>query len=85
MCQSKFANALNALSPTVTLFQLSSGNSWEVVMEGYVILSSPWSRIYFISFYLVTMVVMTIVVAFVLEAFLFRIQYKSKLGSIERE
>lgn len=41
----------------VTLFQLMSGNSWEVTMEGYVILSSPWSRIYFIFFYLVTMVV----------------------------
>ena len=47
----------NVMISYVTLFQLMSGNSWEVTMEGYVILSSPWSRIYFISFYLVTMVV----------------------------
>ena len=45
-------------------------------MEGHVMVTSRYSRIYFISFYLVTMILLTIIVAFILDAFLFRIQYK---------
>lgn len=52
-------------------------------MDGFAIMSSEISRIYFMTFYIMTMVVITIVVAFVLDAFLFRIQYKRKMGDID--
>lgn len=54
-------------------------------MDGYALVSSEASRVYFMSFYIVTMIVITIVVAFVLDAFLFRIQYKRKMGDIDSE
>ncbi|KAK3752731.1 hypothetical protein QZH41_018699, partial [Actinostola sp. cb2023] len=61
---------------TVTLFELTVVNNWFIIMEGVVQLTSDWSRVYFMLFYVITMVVMTIVVAFILEAFLFRIHYR---------
>jgi len=78
-------NFENVLISYVTLFQLMVANDWQVIMEGFVILYSPWCRAYFMLYYLVTMIMITIVIAFVLEAFLFRIQYKTKLGSIEQD
>jgi len=67
----------------VTLFELTVVNNWFIIMEGFAHTTTPWSRIYFMSFYLFTMVVMTIVVAFILEAFLFRIQYKKTMNKEE--
>ena len=52
-------------------------------MDGYAFVTGDWSRIFFMSFYIMTMIVITIVVAFILEAFLFRIQYKNKMGDID--
>lgn len=46
-----------------------------MVMSGYVAVTSEWSRLYFMIFYLVMMVVMSVVVAFILEAFTFRMEY----------
>ena len=60
----------------VTLFELTVVNNWFIIMEGHAAVTSDWSRIFFMTFYVVTMIVMTIIVAFILEAFLFRIQYK---------
>ena len=60
-------------------------NNWFILMDGYAFMSNESSRLYFMSFYIVTMVVITIVVAFVLDAFLFRIQYKRKMGDIDRK
>ena len=37
-----------------------------------------WTRLYFLSFNLISLVVSTIIVAFMLEAFLFKIEYKNK-------
>nr|CAD7197326.1 unnamed protein product [Timema douglasi] len=51
----------------------------------YAVMVSPWSRGYFMLFYLFTMVVLTIVVASVLEAFRFRIQYKRQTTKREEE
>ncbi|EDO47517.1 predicted protein [Nematostella vectensis] len=69
----------------VTLFELTVVNNWFIIMEGVVNVTSDWSRIYFMSFFIITMVVMTIVVAFVLEAFLFRIQYRKRTTNEEVE
>lgn len=74
----------NLMVSYVTLFQLMVANNWHIIMGGYALVSSEWSRLYFMVFYIITMVVITIVVAFVLEAFLFRIQYKKKMGDIDR-
>ena len=52
-------------------------------MEGYATVSTNWSRLYFMTFYIMTLVVVTIVVALVLETFLFRIQYRHKMGDID--
>lgn len=60
-------------------------NNWFILMEGYAHVTTEGSRLYFMSFYIMTMIFITIVVAFILEAFLFRIQYRLKMGDIDRE
>lgn len=70
---------------TVTLFVLMVVNNWFILMDGYAFMTSEGSRLYFMSFYIITMIFITIVVAFILEAFLFRIQYRLKMGDIDRE
>ncbi|GFU29882.1 two pore calcium channel protein 1 [Nephila pilipes] len=69
----------------ITLFELMVVNNWFIIMNGYASVATEWSRLYFMSFYIVTMVVINIVVAFVLEAFLFRIQYKRVMGDMDKE
>ncbi|XP_026679156.1 two pore calcium channel protein 1-like, partial [Diaphorina citri] len=69
----------------VTLFELTVVNNWFIVMNGYAAVVTPFSRVYFILFYLLTMVVLTIVVASVLEAFRFRIQYKRQTTKRDEE
>nr|CAD7396974.1 unnamed protein product [Timema cristinae] len=69
----------------VTLFELTIVNNWFILMNSYAVMVSPWSRGYFMLFYLFTMVVLTIVVASVLEAFRFRIQYKRQTTKREEE
>ncbi|KAI0215901.1 hypothetical protein LSAT2_032036 [Lamellibrachia satsuma] len=75
----------NILISGVTLFELTVVNNWYIIMEGYACVSSPWSRLYFMIFYILTMIVMTVVVAFILEAFLFRIQYRDKMHGLDME
>ena len=72
-------NFNNMPAAGVTLFELTVVNNWYITMEGHAAVTSDWSRIFFMTFYVVTMIVMTIIVAFILEAFLFRIQYKEFL------
>ncbi|KAL1454257.1 hypothetical protein WDU94_010530, partial [Cyamophila willieti] len=69
----------------VTLFELTVVNNWFIVMNGYAAVVTPFTRVYFILFYLLTMVVLTIVVASVLEAFRFRIQYKRQTSKRDEE
>jgi len=40
----------------VTLFELTVVNNWFIIMEGYASAASGWSRIYFMTFYILTMV-----------------------------
>ncbi|KAF1317836.1 Two pore calcium channel protein 1, partial [Globisporangium splendens] len=57
-------------SSLVTLFELLIVNNWYVTMEGAEVVTSKWSRIYFISFYIIGVVmVLSLVVAFVVEAY----------------
>lgn len=60
-------------------------NNWFILMEGFAYVTTEGSRLYFMSFYIMTMIFITIVVAFILEAFLFRIQYRVKMGDIDSE
>ncbi|CAB3981741.1 two pore calcium channel 1 isoform X2 [Paramuricea clavata] len=62
----------------VTLFELTVVNNWHVIMEGFAIATTEWSRIFFMVFYVVILVVMTIVVAFILDAFVFCIEFRKK-------
>ncbi|XP_054718016.1 two pore channel protein 1-like [Uloborus diversus] len=73
------------ITSQITLFELMVVNNWFIIMNGYACVATEWSRIYFMSFYVVTMVVINIVVAFVLEAFLFRIQYKRISGDMDKD
>ncbi|PNF19757.1 Two pore calcium channel protein 1 [Cryptotermes secundus] len=75
----------NLLTGTITLFELTVVNNWFILMNSYALVVSPWSRAYFMLFYLFTMIVLTIVVASVLEAFRFRIQYKRQTSKREEE
>lgn len=57
-------------SGMVTLFNLLVMGNWQAWMQSYKELTSAWSYIYFVSFYLVTiLLLLNLVVAFVLEAF----------------
>jgi len=70
----------NVFSSFVTLFELTVVNNWYVIMEGHRIASgSRLSRLYFITFYLVTMCLLTVVIAFILDTFLFRMRYKREM------
>ncbi|GJQ79890.1 hypothetical protein Trydic_g18337 [Trypoxylus dichotomus] len=73
------------LTSGVTLFELTVVNNWFIIMDAFASVAGPWSRIFFMSFYLFTMVVLTIVVASVLEAFRFRIQYKKQTSKRDEE
>lgn len=78
-------NSLIRLILTVTLFVLMVVNNWFILMDGYAFVTNEATRLYFMSFYIMTMIFITIVVAFILEAFLFRIQYRLKMGDIDSE
>lgn len=78
-------NFHNLANSYVTLFALMAVNNWFIIMDGYAAVTSEFSRLFFMSFYLITMLVLQIVVAFVLEAFIFRIQYKMKIGKGGKE
>ncbi|XP_045469112.1 two pore channel protein 1-like [Harmonia axyridis] len=78
-------NFSDLLSSAVTLFELTVVNNWFIVMDAYASVTNPYSRLFFMLFYLFTMVVLTIVVASVLEAFRFRIQYKKQTTKRDEE
>lgn len=79
-------NFSDLLMSGVTLFELTVVNNWFIIMDAYAIVSdNPYSRLFFMVFYLFTMVVLTIVVASVLEAFRFRIQYKQQTSKKDEE
>ena len=69
----------NVISSYVTLFELTVINNWYVIMEGYALTTTQWSRIYFMCFYLTIMMLLSIVVASVLDGFMFRISYKEQM------
>ncbi|KAG6622765.1 two pore calcium channel protein 1-like [Phytophthora cinnamomi] len=66
-----YSNNFNDFASTLTtLFELLIVNNWFVTMEGAVAVTTKWSRIYFVSFYVVGVVmVLSLVVAFVVEAY----------------
>ncbi|ETI53565.1 hypothetical protein F443_03480 [Phytophthora nicotianae P1569] len=66
-----YSNNFNDFASSLTtLFELLIVNNWFVTMEGAVAVTTKWSRIYFISFYVVGVVmVLSLVVAFVVEAY----------------
>ena len=72
-------------SSFVTLFELTVVNNWYVIMEGHVKVTSRYSRIYFIIFYLSTMILLNIIVAFILDTFLFRMKYKRTIDKNAEE
>ena len=45
-------NFENVISSFVTLFELTVVNNWYILMEGYAVTVTQWSRIYFMCFYL---------------------------------
>ncbi|KAH9107046.1 hypothetical protein AeMF1_017504 [Aphanomyces euteiches] len=65
------ANNFNDLSSgMVTLFELLVVNNWFVIVEGHVLVTSLWARLFFVAFWL-TGVIMTLnlIVASILDAF----------------
>ncbi|KAL4147055.1 hypothetical protein PRNP1_010811 [Phytophthora ramorum] len=66
-----YSNNFNDFASSLTsLFELLIVNNWFVTMEGAVTVTTKWSRIYFVSFYVVGVVmVLSLVVAFVVEAY----------------
>ncbi|TMW62135.1 hypothetical protein Poli38472_009628 [Pythium oligandrum] len=57
-------------SALTTLFELLIVNNWFVTMDGTVAVTSAWSRLYFISFYVIGVVmVLNLAIAFIVEAF----------------
>lgn len=61
----------NVFSSFVVLFELMVVNNWYVTADAACTVTSDWSRIYFISFYLTCVVVIiNLIVAFSIEAFI---------------
>jgi len=57
-------------SGVVTLFELAVVNNWNVIAYMHIQVTSPWSSVYFISFFLVSvMVALNLVVAFIIDMF----------------
>ena len=64
-------NFNHIMSSFIVLFELLVVNQWHIITEGYVLVSSKWARIYFISFHVVcVLLLLNILTAFVLEAFI---------------
>ena len=66
------ANNFNDLaSGVVTCFELLLVNNWFVLCEGFVAVSSPWARLFFVAVYLCgPLLLLNVAVAAVMEAFL---------------
>ncbi|KAG7205135.1 hypothetical protein KM043_005505 [Ampulex compressa] len=75
----------NLISSGMTLFELTVVNNWFILMNAYAFTVGMYTRMYFMTFYLVTMIVLTIVVSSFLEAFRFRIQYKKSTSKHDEE
>ena len=74
-------NFNHMLSSFIVLFELMVVNQWHVITEGYVLVSSKWARIYFITFHLVCVIlILNILTAFVLEAFV--LEYSQSTAGI---
>ena len=55
-------------SAFVTLFELLVVNNWQVIMEEVAVVAGPWSRTFFISWWLLSVLVMSnLLIAFILE------------------
>jgi two pore calcium channel protein len=68
----------------VTLFVILVGNDWHVVMEGFVVVTSEWSRYFFIVYWVLAVVVLlNLFVAFVIEAY-FKIEDELALERLRR-
>ena len=67
-----YANNFNDLaSGFVTCFELLLVNNWFVLCEGFVAVTSVWSRAYFVLFYAIgPLIILNVAVAFCIEAFL---------------
>lgn len=62
----------------VTLFELTVVNQWHVITEGFVLLTSRWARLYFISFHiLMVFIILNIFLAFVIEAFVLQLELET--------
>ncbi|XP_076181278.1 two pore segment channel 1 isoform X1 [Ptiloglossa arizonensis] len=75
----------NLIASGMTLFELTVVNNWFILMNAYAFTVGMYTRIYFMTFYLVTMIVLTIVVSSFLEAFRFRIHYKKSTSKRDEE
>lgn len=82
---STFSSSLIPVFYSVTLFVLMFGYTWFFLMDRYAKLVGSWSRVYFMSFYIISTIILTIVVSSILEAFSFTMKCKRKLSDIEGE
>mmetsp|Transcript_26804 Transcript_26804/g.68908 ORF Transcript_26804/g.68908 Transcript_26804/m.68908 type:complete len:856 (-) Transcript_26804:278-2845(-) len=74
-----FAGAL------VTLFELLIVNNWFLIMNGFVAVTSNWSRIFFIAFWVCGVVIaLNLLVAFVLDVFITAWEKNQKRKQKER-
>lgn len=67
-CLNNFNDLTSSL---IVLFELLVVNQWHVITEGYVLVTSSWARLFFISFHIACVIlILNIFTAFVLEAFI---------------
>lgn len=79
----KLHNFQDIASAFLSLLILSFTYLWSFAMDRYAKLAGPWSRVYFMAFYVISTVVLKIVVSSILEAFLFVMKCKRRLIDIE--
>lgn len=76
-------NFQDIASSFLSLLILTFTYLWSFMMERYAKLVSTWTRVYFMSFYVISTVSLKIVVSSILEAFLFVMKCKRRLADIE--
>lgn len=75
-------NFNSPLDSFLLLFIITVGNNWHIFTDGYVIVTTRWSKLFFIIIHWIcVLLVLNVVLAFIIEAFL--IEYDSQQSKFE--
>lgn len=78
-------NFNDIMSGIIVCFELIMVNNWMVIAEGFAVVTNKWSRLFFVSFYVVgVLIILNIVTAFALDAFMDFYQNQERIAAEEQ-